>query len=59
MVSEQVLTLYEGVWRKESVGGINYEVKCEDDLFVIGSSPLGVMFRSHLNGTGFSEGQGD
>ena len=36
--------LYEGVGCKEPVGGVNYEVKCEDDLFSIGGSPLEVMF---------------
>ena len=35
--------LYEGVWCEESIGGINHEVKCEDDLFLISGSPLEVM----------------
>ena len=35
--------LYEGVWCKESIGGINYKVKCKDDLFSIGGLPLEVM----------------
>ena len=51
--------LYEGVWGKESVGGIDYKVKHEDDLFLIGSSPLEVVLRSYLNGTGLGECQGD
>ena len=49
--------LYESVWHEEPVGWIDYQVKCEDDLFLISSSPLKVMFRAYLNGTGFSEGQ--
>ena len=36
--------LDEGVWCKEPVGGIDYQVKREDDLFVISSMPLEVMF---------------
>ena len=51
--------LDEGVWCKEPVGGIDYQVKREDDLFAIRSAPLEVMFRSHLNGTGFGESKGD
>ena len=47
--------LNEGVWCEESIGRIDYQVKCEDDLFAISSTPLEVMFGSHLNGTGFSE----
>ena len=36
--------MYEGVWCEEPVGGINYKVKREDDFFLIGGSPLEVMF---------------
>ena len=36
--------LDEGVGCEESIGWINYEAKCEDDLFSISSSPLEVMF---------------
>ena len=45
--------LYEGMGCKESIGSINYKVKCKDDLFLVSSSPLEVMFGSYLNGTGF------
>ena len=36
--------LNEGVRCEEPVGRIDYQVKCEDDLFVINSPPLEVMF---------------
>ena len=36
--------LDEGVWCEEPVGGIDYQVKREDDLFMISSAPLEVMF---------------
>ena len=36
--------LDECVWCEKPVGGIDYQVKCEDDLFVISSMPLEVMF---------------
>ena len=48
--------LNEGVWCKEPVGRIDYQVKGEDDFFAIHSPPLEVMFRSNLNRTGFGEG---
>ena len=47
--------LNKGVWCKESVGRIDYQVKCEDDFFMVSSSPLEVMFGSYLNGAGFGE----
>ena len=40
---------------EEPVGWIDYEVECKYDFFFIGSPPLKVVFRSYLNGTGFSE----
>ena len=36
--------LHEGVWCKEPIGGIDYKVKREDDLFPISGLPLEVMF---------------
>ena len=36
--------LDKGVWCEESIRGINYKVKREDDLFSISGSPLEVMF---------------
>ena len=48
--------LNEGVWSEESVGRIDYQVKCEDDFFVVSSPPLEVMFGSYLNRAGLSEG---
>ena len=48
--------LNESVWCEEPVGGIDYQVKCEDDFCAISSSPLKVMFGSHLNRTGVGEG---
>ena len=48
--------LNESVQCKEPVGRIDYQVKCEDDFFTISSSPLEVMFGSHLNRTGLGEG---
>ena len=35
--------LNEGVWCKKPIGGIDYQVKREDDLFTISSTPLEVM----------------
>ena len=35
--------LNEGVWCEKTVGRIDYQVKCEDDLLAIGSTPLEVM----------------
>ena len=48
--------LNEGVWCEEAIGGIDYQVKREDDLFAISSTPLEVMFGSHLDRAGFGEG---
>ena len=48
--------LNESVRCKEPVGRIDYQVKREDDLFVISSSPLEVMFGSHLDRAGLGEG---
>ena len=48
--------LNEGVWCEEPVGRIDYQVKCEDDFFVVSGSPLEVMFGSYLNRTGFGKG---
>ena len=36
--------LNEGMGCEESVGRIDYQVKCEDDLFMVSSVPLKVMF---------------
>ena len=36
--------LNEGVWCEEPVGGIDYQVKREDDFFTICSPPLEVVF---------------
>ena len=36
--------LNESVWCEEPVGRIDYQVKREDDLFAISSTPLEVMF---------------
>ena len=48
--------LDERVRCEEPVGRIYYQVKREDDLFVISSLPLEVIFRSHLNRAGLGEG---
>ena len=48
--------LNESVRCEEPVGWIDYQVKREDDLFAISSSPLEVMFGSHLDGAGLGEG---
>ena len=36
--------LNEGVGCEESVGWVDYKVKCEDDLFSVSSVPLEVVF---------------
>ena len=51
--------LNEGVWSKEPIRGIDDQVIGEYDFFQIGGSPFEVMFRSHLNGGGFSECEGN
>ena len=48
--------LNECVWGEEPVGGIDYQVKREDDFFAISSPPLEVMFGPNLNRAGLSEG---
>ena len=47
--------LNKGVWCEESVGRIDYQVKREDDFFVICSPPLEVVFGTNLNRAGFGE----
>ena len=48
--------LNEGVRCEESVGWIDYQVKCEDDFFSVSSPPLEVVYGSNLNRTGLGEG---
>ena len=47
--------LNEGVWCEKPVGGIDYQVKREDDFFAIYSPPLKVVFGTNLNRAGFGE----
>ena len=58
-ISSVGVRLNEGVWCKEPVGRIDCQVKREDDLFAISSTPLKVMFGSYLNRARFGEGWGD
>ena len=55
-ISSVGVRLNKGVWCEEPVGRIDYQVKREDDLFTISSTPLEVMFGSHLNRARFGEG---
>ena len=48
-ISSVGVRLNEGVRCEEPIGRIDYQVKREDDLFAICSTPLKVMFGSHLN----------
>ena len=48
--------LNEGVWCEEPVGRIDYQVKHEDDFFVISSPPLEVVFGPNLNRAGLGGG---
>ena len=47
--------LNEGVWCEEPAGRIDYQVKREDDFFMISSPPLEVVFGTNLNRAGFGE----